>query len=131
MRLPKRILDDIDPEIRPLTIDLNKRGFETRECCAGHDYSYTVGKVTKKGTEPGYIAFYDGTFDFGKIGKILRDFGLKDLELIPANRHDYAFRMVYFRPMGETHHFLAEEEKVAQGSTRSRIIGRTSFPRKG
>lgn len=77
---------DVDPEIRPLVIHLNKLGYSTRGSCAGH-------------RDSGFITFESSLPKKDKLAilELVREFGLKDVRGKTGDWYS-----VTFRPVGRT-----------------------------
>jgi hypothetical protein len=94
---------DIDPEIKPLIVDLNNAGFKTAYSCAGH-----AMRPTPSYRGIGYITLVNKQLtaeENTKLRGILADHGLQTLGLRPINinyegeRKD--FININFLPIGK------------------------------
>ena len=93
----KSRINQIDPEIRSLILELNRQGFQTFNSCAGHEGVYDL---EFKGSFPaGIIEFSKpipprGSRRFLKLKDILANGGIEEFEIDPPT-------LIIFRSLAE------------------------------
>ncbi|MFA5745650.1 MAG: hypothetical protein WC932_02195 [archaeon] len=89
----------IDPEIKSLVLELNKKGYKTEQSCAGHGYRGYISFLSKNRTPPyRYLTKEEAT----RAISIARKHGCERVEFPPSlNAGGKVFATMSFSSMGK------------------------------
>jgi hypothetical protein len=89
----------IDSEIKPLVVELNKKGYKTEQSCAGHGYRGYVSFLPKNHTPPyKYLTKEEAK----TVINIAHKYGCKRVGFPPSvNAGGKVYATIYFSSMGD------------------------------